>query len=70
MSSKPIVNAIQIQILGLLIYYFAQIRRYKFIFMGDFNSYVTVNQDDLYDPEKDLSLFSFLKHMKDILKPE
>ena len=45
--------------MGLIIYHLAEIKGYKFIFSGDFNSYITLS-----DKDENLCVFEFLKFLK------
>jgi hypothetical protein len=44
-SSKSEVNPLQVQMLGLIIHHWTK-KGYKFIFSGDFNSYITTSEKD------------------------
>ncbi len=56
LNSKPEINCFEVQLLGLLIYQLVSIRGYRFIFAGDFNSYINLSEKDNV-----MSLFSFVK---------
>ena len=45
LSSKVEIGQLQGQLLGLIIYHIIQ-KGYKFIFSGDFNSYITTSEKD------------------------
>lgn len=58
MSSKTEIGQMEGQVMGLIIYQLVIEEGYKFIFSGDFNSYITLS-----DKDEVLCVFEFVRHV-------